>query len=239
MTTDHQEVELPTGESGASWREQAVARSLDTARVRAESRVQRFMDAGFELANDSATGTEFTVQAVVEQSGQSLRSFYQYFGAKHELLLAMFEDVVRSTAELLREKIAEEDDPLERLHRFVVEHHRICHPAPSGGFSTDDPGTPIMVEFAQQLLTAHPTEAARAFLPMVELFGEVLDEAAAAGLVHGGLRRGPIAGIVLEAIMFNAFSSTIAGASVRSDAEDSAEEFWDLILHGIGIDGSA
>ena len=234
MNTDHQEAELQAPEAGASWREQAVARSLDTARVRAESRVQRFMDAGFELANDSATGTDFTVQAVVEQSGQSLRSFYQYFGAKHELLLAMFEDVVRSTAEMLREKIAEEDDPLGRLHRFVIEHHRLCRPAPSGGFSKDSPGTPIMVEFAQQLLTAHPAEAARAFLPIVTLFGEVLDEAAAAGSVREGLRDGPVAGIILEAIMFNAFSSTIAGASVRPDAQGSAEEFWDLILNGIG-----
>ena len=225
--------------AGASWREQAVARSLDTARARAESRIQRFMDAGFELANDSATGTEFTVQAVVEQSGQSLRSFYQYFGAKHELLLAMFEDVVRSTAEQLREKVAEEDDPFERLHRFVVEHHRLCHPAPSGEFPTDNPGTPIMVEFAQQLLTAHPTEAARAFLPIVTLLGELLDEAAAAGAVREGLSHGPVAGIVLEAIMFNAFSSTIAGASVRPDAGDAAEEFWDLIVHGIGIGGPA
>jgi AcrR family transcriptional regulator len=235
VTNDGEASEPEERGAGPSWRDQAVARSLDTARARAESRVQRFMDAGFELANESASGTEFTVQAVVEQSGQSLRSFYQYFGAKHELLLAMFEDVVRSTAEQLREMIAEEDEPLGRLRRFVVEHHRLCRPAPSGGFKTDSPGTPIMVEFAQQLLTAHPAEAARAFLPIVELFGEVLDEAAAAGVVREGLRRGPVAGIVLEAIMFNAFSSTIAGASVRPDADDSAEEFWDLIVHGIGI----
>jgi len=236
VSTDQEAADLAANGPGASWRDLAVNRSLDTARVRAENRVQRFLDAGFELANDSATGTEFTVQAVVEQSGQSLRSFYQYFGAKHELLLAMFEDVVRSTADMLREKVAEEDDPLARLHRFVVEHHRLCRPAPSGGFSKDSPGTPIMVEFAQQLLTAHPAEAARAFHPMASLFGEVLDEAAEAGAVRPGLRDGPVAGIVLEAIMFNAFSSTIVGESLRPDATDSAEEFWDLVMHGIGVD---
>src|SRR3954449_5343425 len=99
--------------AATSWRDQAVARSLDSARVRAESRVQRFLDAALELMNDNTTGKEFTVQEVVERSGQSLRSFYQYFGGKQELLLALFEEAVRSTAEALRTKVEEEDDPLE------------------------------------------------------------------------------------------------------------------------------
>src|SRR2546429_7461323 len=102
-----------------TWRELAVARSLDPARVRAENRVQRFLDAAVELMN-SAPGKEFTVQEVVERSGQSLRSFYQYFAGKYELLLALFEESVRSTAEQLREEIAAESDPLERLHTFAV-----------------------------------------------------------------------------------------------------------------------
>src|SRR6478672_12671923 len=100
----------PTDAAG-SWRELAVARSLDPARVRAEKRVQRFLDAALELMNDSSD-KEFTVQEVVERSGQSLRSFYQYFAGKHELLLALFEEAVRSTALHLDDVIAAEDDPL-------------------------------------------------------------------------------------------------------------------------------
>src|SRR5438477_12800965 len=87
--------------SAASWREQAVARSLDSARVRAENRVQRFIDAAFDLLSDSEPGKDFTVQDVVEKSGQALRSCYQYFGGKQELLLAPFEESVRSTADAL------------------------------------------------------------------------------------------------------------------------------------------
>ena len=93
--------------------------------------------------------------------------------------------------------------------------------------------TPFMAEFAQQLLTAHPKEAARVFAPLVSLFEGVLEEATAAGTVRAGLRRGPIAGAVLEAIMFNTFSSTIAGVPVRSADEGPAEELWDLLLHGM------
>jgi AcrR family transcriptional regulator len=219
----------PAPEEGdLTWRELAVARSLDSARTRAENRVQRFLDAALELMNETETGGEFTVQEVVERSGQSLRSFYQYFGGKHELLLALFEETVRSTTEALAKKLATEKDPLERVHRFVLEYYAMCR-APKGRASARGVA-PTMVDFAQQLLTAHPKEAARAFTPLVSLFGELLDEAKAAGVLRSNLRSERVAGVVLEAIMFNVFSSTIARVSMR---DDDGEELWDLLLHGI------
>src|SRR6202044_960349 len=123
---------VTTSEAGPlSWREQAVARSLDSARLRAEGRVQRFLDAAIELLS-TGSSKDFTVQEVVERSGQSLRLFYQYFSGKHELLLALFEETVRSSTEFLRGKIADEGDALGRLHRFVVEYYRLCRPSPGG-----------------------------------------------------------------------------------------------------------
>jgi AcrR family transcriptional regulator len=71
-----------------------MARALDQARSRAENRVELFLDAARELI--STNSGEFTVQEVVERSGQSLRTFYQYFAGKHELLLALFEESIRS-----------------------------------------------------------------------------------------------------------------------------------------------
>ena len=173
-----------------SWREAAVARSLDSARTRAESRVQRFLDAALELMADS-DGKEFTVQEVVERSGQSLRSFYQYFGGKHELLLALFEESVRTTAERLREDIAKESEPLERLHQLVLGYYRICRPSAKSKAAkkTAAGPAPVLVEFAQQLLTAHPTDAARAYIPLVTLFDEVIGEAIDAR--RGAIRRRP------------------------------------------------
>ncbi|MGH9273776.1 MAG: TetR/AcrR family transcriptional regulator [Acidimicrobiales bacterium] len=215
-----------------SWRDLAVNRSLDSARTRAENRVQRFLDAALELMDGDSK--EFTVQEVVERSGQSLRSFYQYFGGKHELLLALFEESIRSTAAHLREQIAQDDDELERLHRFVVEYYKVCRPAPKAKAAKKAlTPTPVLVDFAQQLLTAHPTEAARAFVPMVTLFEEILDAAAKAGAIRSSLHRRHVAGVVLEAIMFNAFAATIAGASVKADPADAAEELWDLVFHGL------
>ena len=193
--------------------------------------MQRFLDAALDLMNDSESGKDFTVQEVVERSGQSLRSFYQYFGGKQELLLALFEESVRSTAEHLRARVAAAA-PHERLHTFVVEYYRLCRPAARGKRNKRAP-SPALIEFAQQLLTGQPVEAARAFVPVVALFEEVLDDAAAAGVVRPELRRRSVAGIILEAIMFNTFSRTITGPSDADDT-DPAEELWDVILHGIG-----
>ena len=222
-----------------TWREMAVARSLDPARARAEQRVQRFLDAAIELmANDS--GKEFTVQDVVERSGQSLRSFYQYFAGKHELLLALFEEAVRTTAEYLEQQVAATDDPLEKLHVFVVEHYLVCRPAPKSKAPRRTAPTPAaMAEFGQQLLTEHPKEASRAFIPVVTLLVRLLDEAAAAGVIRSGLENRSIAGIVLQAAMFNSFAATISGSSLGTDGRESAEELWDVILHGIATDRTA
>jgi AcrR family transcriptional regulator len=212
-------------------RELAVARALDQARSRAENRVQLFLDAALELM-DSNSG-EFTVQEVAERSGQSLRTFYQYFAGKHELLLALFEDSIRLAAEHLQDIIADEEDPLDRLHRFAVEYYRMCRPKPK-----DQPRRPAtaMVEFAQVLLTSHPKEAARAFAPLVVLLEDLLAAAAAAGEIRASLDYRRISGVVLQATMFNAFASAISGSSSQLDGDTDTEPevLWDLLLRGIG-----
>jgi AcrR family transcriptional regulator len=212
-------------------RDLAVARSLDSARVRSESRVQRFLDAGFELLASAESGKEFTVQEVVDRSGQSLRSFYQYFAGKHELLLALFDEAIRSTADRLTVVVAASDDPREKLRLFVLEYYRMCLPAPKGRASKNNP-TPVLAEFCHQLLTSHQPEASRAFVPLVELLEAVLAEAVKTGVVRPGVVHADDAGTILSTIMFNAaYGATISGTP-RGD-EQAAEEMWQLISGGI------
>ncbi len=116
----------------------------------------------------------------------------------------------------------------------MVEYYRLCRPEPGGDPVEWSPTAPVLVDFAQQLLTRHPTEAAQAFVPLVTLFNEVLDDATEAGALRSGLRRSTITGMVLEAIMFNTFSATIGGMSIRAETADPAEELWDLIFNGVG-----
>ena len=239
MARNQPAADSPATDRSGTWREMAVARSLDPARARAEQRVQRFLDAALELMH-SDSEKEFTVQDVVEKSGQSLRSFYQYFAGKHELLLALFEESVRSTAEHLQEMVDEIDDPFERLHRFVIDHYVICRPAPKPKAGKKSAPTPVaMAEFAQQLLTEHPKEASQAFVPVITLLEQLLEDAEAAGSIQPGLPRRRVAGVVLQGIMFNVFAATISGSSIRPDPHEAAEELWDLIIHGIGAGNHA
>ncbi|HXW33328.1 MAG TPA: TetR/AcrR family transcriptional regulator [Acidimicrobiales bacterium] len=217
-----------------SWREQAVARSLGSARLRAENRVQRFIDAAFDLLSEAGPGREFTVQDIVERSGQSLRSFYQHFSGKQELLLALFEESVRLTADDLRGRLEGERDPLERLHRLVVDYYALCRP--TARLRGKNRAPLALAEFAQQLMTASSPEATRAFVPLVSLFTEVFDEAVAAGAVRADLAGRRTVGLLLETIMFSPFSSTIGGPGAELDLGDAAEELWDLILYGIAPD---
>jgi AcrR family transcriptional regulator len=238
MTTDSP-ADASTTDAPVRRRDLAVARSLDSARVRSEGRVQRFLDAGFELLSRAESGKEFTVQEVVDRSGQSLRSFYQYFAGKHELLLALFDEAIRSTADRLEEAIAGEKTPLDRLHRFIVEYYRMCLPAPQGRTSKNNP-TPVMAEFCHQLLTAHQTEAARAFVPLVTLLEKVLDEAVGAQGVRPGLQHAEVAGTILSTIMFNAaYAATISGSEPPADGDEAAEQMWAFVSSGILTGASA
>jgi AcrR family transcriptional regulator len=220
------------GDDALSRREMAVARSLDSARARAENRVQQFLDAAVELM-DEDPNRDFTVQEVVDRSGQSLRSFYQYFDGKYELLLALFEESVRATVAALRSSVdaaLPAGDALARLHTFVIEYHGMCRPARSGRGRP----TPGMARFAQQLLTEHPKEAAGAFGPLMDLSRELLDAAAAAGAIRDDLAHDQLAGVLLQAIMFNSFATIISGkATAEAAADADPEVMWGLFFRGM------
>ena len=91
-----------------------------------------------------------------------------------------------------------------------------------------------MAEFCHQLLTAHQTEAARAFVPLVTLLENVLDEAVEAGDVRPGLNHAEVAGVILSTIMFNAaYAHTISGVEEARDGDHAANQLWDFLSGGI------
>lgn len=216
--------------AGATRRDLAVARVLDPARERAETRVQRFLDAALELLNGSPN-RDFTVQEVVEKSGQSLRSFYQYFDGKYELLLALFEDSVRASATMLEELVDKEDEPLAKLRCFCIEYHALVRQGRE--LTIDGKKWPMssIGEFAQQLLAEHPEEASRAFAPLVELLEELVESAVSSGDVRADVSVEQVVGTVLQVIMFNPFAIVIAGRDGKPG--DVAESLWKILFEGL------
>ena len=210
------------------WRERAVSRSVNAARSRAEERVQRFLDAAFELIDEKGS-TEFTIQEVVDRSKQSLRGFYEYFDGKAELVLALFEETVREADDDIREVVAAESDPLGRLRAFTIRLHDWCDPGEAPRKRGAHHRRAIS-EFSMHLAADHAERVREALAPQSHLLRELVDAAAEAGAIRvADTRRA--AALVMQTVMYSWFGNRLAD-SVRSRL--TAEETWEFCLHGLG-----
>ena len=210
-----------------TWRQRAVSRSLHAARSRAEERVQRFLDAAFELIDEKGT-TDFTIQEVIDRSKQSLRGFYQYFDGKDELLLALFEDSVLESAADLHDVVDAESDPIARLRAFTIRLHEWCEPSDTPRKRGMHNRRPIS-EFSVQLAVAHPERVKAALEPVSRMLHQLVDEAAAAKAIDvPDTRRA--AALVQQTVMYSWFGNRlIQDPRMRL----SAEETWEFCLHGL------
>src|SRR5512135_523386 len=108
----------------------ANERSPDSLRADPDSRESRFMRSALSILAETGR-TDFTVLEVVERSKTSLRSFYQHFSTKDELLLALIDKIMAESTQKWREETAELASTAA-LHLLI---DRICAPAES---STQD-----------------------------------------------------------------------------------------------------
>jgi AcrR family transcriptional regulator len=214
-------------EDGPRWRQRAVSRSLSGARSRAEQRIQRLLDAAFELIDEKGTG-EFSIQEVVDRSKQSLRGFYQYFDGKDELLFALLEESVRESLHDLRAAVESETKPLERLRAFTIALHEWCEPLGTGRKRGDHNRLPIS-EFSMQLALKDPERLAAAMAPVSRLLVELLDAAVAAGVIQAtDTRRAAV--LVQQTVMYSWLMSRLAG---KAGTRVSAGDAWEFCLHGL------
>ena len=212
-----------------AWRERAVARSLNAARFRAEQRVQRFLDAAFELIDEKGT-TEFTIQEVVDRSKQSLRSFYEYFDGKDELVLALFEESVREADDDIRAAVDAESDPLDRLQAFAIRLHEWCDP----GETPRKRGTHnrrAISDFSMRLAVNHSERVRAALAPLSHLLHELIEAAAAAGAIHVDDSRRATA-LVQQTVMYSWFGNRFVD---NPKLRLTAEETWEFCLRGLGV----
>ena len=103
----------------SGWQQRALDRSLVEAKRRALDKSNGFVKAAMELLDETGA-LNFTVQDVVDRSKLSLRSFYQTFASKDDLLLALFEEYVATAAEWQRDRMAKHDDPVDQIRDFLT-----------------------------------------------------------------------------------------------------------------------
>jgi AcrR family transcriptional regulator len=164
------------GGEGADWRRRVVDRSLRSAAERSVDRGQALIRAAGAVL-DRNGGDDITVQAVADEAGQSLRTLYQYFSSKDDLLLGVFEEAMRTYARLIWRAIEPLDDPLERLAGALVAAIRM--PEFTGGGM--DRG---LARLRLRLAETEPDRVGRAQSALVVLLRSLVEAAAASGSIE-------------------------------------------------------
>lgn len=180
------------------------------------SRSERFTQVATELLFETGS-LDFTVQELVERSKMSLRSFYQHFASKDELLLAMFEEAIRRYVQTLRGPIDAEPDPLEKLRIYVTSFY-------SAGESANRQASAALSRYLLTLTTAEPSELARVLEPQVSLLSEIVDAGVAAGRLRSDVSPSVLTILVTQTLMsaveMNVLGTQLTGEPVR------AEDVW-------------
>jgi AcrR family transcriptional regulator len=156
---------------GADWHRRVVGRSLHDAKRRSIDRGARFVRAAANVLE--RTNGALTVQEVADEAGQSLRTLYQYFESKDDLLLAVFEEAMHTYARIVRNAIANLDEPVERLAGGIIAAVRVAALHDKAGV---DRG---LSSLRLQLTQAQPDLVARSQEPVTSLYRELVDAAVA------------------------------------------------------------
>lgn len=200
--------------------------ALRDAGDRSASRTELFLAAATALLSETG-GVDFTVQEVVSRAGLSLRSFYQHFAGKEELMLALFGDVIDNYVASLREKVAEFDDPVDQLRALVTDLYRTADAVGTAGNLLPR----ALTLYHQRLAGTHPGEVARALEPQVGLVREIIEAGAGTGRFRDDVGAGQLATIVSQTLIgvghMNVLGTHVTGVQV------GMEDLWAFCLAGV------
>ena len=145
----------------------------DTGTVDEESRASRFMRSALSILGETGR-TDFTVLEVVERSKTSLRSFYQHFSTKDELLLALVDRIMSEST--LRWRAETDAVPAPAALRLLIT--RVSAPAAS---TTQDSINRGLTSYNDHLAEAMPREYARVLSPVNTLIKDIIVRGVAEG----------------------------------------------------------
>src|SRR6201990_2021366 len=185
----------------------------DTAGADAEPRERRFMKSALVILGETGR-TDFTVLEVVERSKTSLRSFYQHFSTKDELLLALIDKIMSESTRKWREDTS--GQPPATALRVLI--HRICTPAES---TTQDKVNRGLTYYNDHLAESLPREYARVLSPLHELIKDIINRGLADGSFRAGLDVDATAALIMQSAL-GAMRLQVLGAELNGVPIDAA-----------------
>jgi AcrR family transcriptional regulator len=201
----------------SGWQQRALDRSLVEAKRRALNKSNGFVEAAMELLNATG-GLGFTVQDVVDRSKLSLRSFYQTFASKDDLLLALFEECVAGAAEWQRGRMAKHDDPIEQIRVFLT--------SPWSGPISPEVSRALAL-YNLTLSATRPSDLKHALEPSLDVLLEAVERGIATGQVRNDIDARRLAEILLST------GNAAVNTTILQTGSESPDDVWAFCLGGI------
>jgi AcrR family transcriptional regulator len=195
--------------------------------VDTESRTSRFMKSALAILGETGR-TDFTVLEVVERSKTSLRSFYQHFSTKDELLLALIDKIMAESTDKWRA----ETTGLESTRALRVLIDRICAPAITSKQDSINRG---LTFYNDHLAESLPGEYARVLSPLHQLIQDILNRGIAEGTFRKDLNVAATAALTMQTVL-GAMRLRVLGAELNGVPID-ADHIYDFCTRGLARDG--
>jgi AcrR family transcriptional regulator len=203
------------------WRDRALARSLEGARARSTDRLERFVVAARDLANETGSAA-FTVAQVAARAGMSLKGFYRYFASKDDLLVALLEEDSRLGAAILRDEVSAHTAREDRVRAYLTGVFELITLPGALGYAG------VLIQEHQRLADSRPDELARALAPMIDVLADELDGGAADATVRTPDPRGDAR--LIFALVLDRIHAVVLG---HADAPEEAARLWRLCWTGV------
>ena len=183
------------------------------ADVAEESRASRFMRSALSILGETGR-TDFTVLEVVERSKTSLRSFYQHFSTKDELLLALVDRIMSEST--LRWRA--ETDALVAAEALRLLIAKISAPAAS---TTQDSINRGLTFYNDHLAETMPREYARVLAPVNVLIKDIIERGVRDESFDPAVDVDPTATLIMQSVL-GAMRLRVLGAELNGTPLDGS-----------------
>ncbi len=170
--------------------------------------------------------TDFTVLEVVERSKTSLRSFYQHFSTKDELLLALVDRIMSESTLHWRA----ETDALDAPGALRLLIAKISAPAES---STQDSINRGLTFYNDHLAETMPREYARVLSPVNVLIRDIIERGMTEGSFDPRLDVDPTATLIMQSAL-GAMRLRVLGAELN-DAPLEGSHIYEFCLRALTL----
>ena len=195
------------------------------------ARKQSILEAAYALLDEE--GLEgLTIRAMLKRTGLARRAFYERFAGKDDLVLAVFEEMLKEAAVFLESETAECPDALDQIR--VIVYGLVLGSQPQNARIGIRRISAIVREH-MRLAQSRPAELENALRPMLGVIAERIS----AGIRTGQLR--PCDPDLQATLIYNLIASTVHIALLMEESGEAAsyrrqrlaDEIWEFCRRAI------